>query len=74
MSGKEKLGLQEALDLLPNLPTEISDVLTDDFSDEKKLQQIICWNFHYILKMTIKRLNKIQGAVVHVKKIQYFLP
>ncbi|GFX20251.1 hypothetical protein TNCV_1438101 [Trichonephila clavipes] len=42
-SGK-KLSSQEALDLLQNLPSEISDVLTDDFSDEKS-QLIICWNF-----------------------------
>ncbi|GFY27238.1 hypothetical protein TNCV_2068591 [Trichonephila clavipes] len=32
---KKKLSLQEALDLLQNLPSEISDVLTDDFSDEE---------------------------------------
>ncbi|GFT26240.1 hypothetical protein TNCV_3336211 [Trichonephila clavipes] len=34
-SGKRKFSLQEALDLLPNLPSEISDVLTEDFSDEE---------------------------------------
>ncbi|GFS53566.1 hypothetical protein TNCV_730251 [Trichonephila clavipes] len=32
---KKKLSLQEALDLLQNLPSEISDVPTDDFSDEE---------------------------------------
>ncbi|GFT94025.1 hypothetical protein TNCV_3219521 [Trichonephila clavipes] len=32
---KKKFSLQEALDLLQNLPSEISDVLTDDFSDEE---------------------------------------
>ncbi|GFW85887.1 hypothetical protein TNCV_1623311 [Trichonephila clavipes] len=32
-SGKNKLSLSEALDLLQNLPSEISDALTDDFSD-----------------------------------------
>ncbi|GFW25244.1 transposable element Tcb2 transposase [Trichonephila clavipes] len=32
---KKKLGFQEALDLLQNLPSEISDVLTDDSSDEE---------------------------------------
>ncbi|GFX78594.1 hypothetical protein TNCV_30341 [Trichonephila clavipes] len=32
---KKKLSLQEALDLLQNLPSETSDVLMDDFSDEK---------------------------------------
>ncbi|GFW72809.1 hypothetical protein TNCV_1266521 [Trichonephila clavipes] len=31
---KKKLNLQEVLDLLQNQPSEISDVLTDDFSDE----------------------------------------
>ncbi|GFX17177.1 hypothetical protein TNCV_2857001 [Trichonephila clavipes] len=31
----KKLCLQEALDLLQNLPSEIHDVLTDDFSDEE---------------------------------------
>ncbi|GFS56266.1 hypothetical protein TNCV_2769381 [Trichonephila clavipes] len=34
-SGKKKLSLQEALDLLQNLPSEINDVHTDDFSDEE---------------------------------------
>ncbi|GFX33964.1 hypothetical protein TNCV_911671 [Trichonephila clavipes] len=34
-SGKKKLSLQDGLNLLPNLPTDISDVLTDDFSDEE---------------------------------------
>ncbi|GFY04114.1 retrotrans_gag domain-containing protein [Trichonephila clavipes] len=34
-SGKKKLSLQEALHLFLNLPFEISDVLTDDFSDEE---------------------------------------
>ncbi|GFX35110.1 hypothetical protein TNCV_2330501 [Trichonephila clavipes] len=32
---KRKPRLQEALDLLQNLPSEISDALTDDFSDEE---------------------------------------
>ncbi|GFX86104.1 hypothetical protein TNCV_2341731 [Trichonephila clavipes] len=35
-SGKKKISLQEALDLLENLPSEISVVLTDDFSDEER--------------------------------------
>ncbi|GFV00283.1 hypothetical protein TNCV_2117371 [Trichonephila clavipes] len=35
ISGKKKLCLREALDLLQNLLSEINDVLTDDFSDEK---------------------------------------
>ncbi|GFX82343.1 integrase catalytic domain-containing protein [Trichonephila clavipes] len=34
-SGTKKLGLQEALDFLQNLPSEICDVLTDYFSDEE---------------------------------------
>ncbi|GFV03029.1 hypothetical protein TNCV_3282521, partial [Trichonephila clavipes] len=41
-----------------------SDLLTDDFSDEKS-QKIICWNVCYISKMVIQRLNKTQDAVVH---------
>ncbi|GFV35070.1 hypothetical protein TNCV_2304221 [Trichonephila clavipes] len=32
---KKAQSLQEALDLLQNLPSEISDVLTNDFSDEE---------------------------------------
>ncbi|GFU85804.1 hypothetical protein TNCV_2036351 [Trichonephila clavipes] len=32
---KKEVSLQEALDLLQNLPSETSDVLTDDFSDEE---------------------------------------
>ncbi|GFT69096.1 hypothetical protein TNCV_3904901 [Trichonephila clavipes] len=32
---KKKISLQEALDLLQNLPSEISDVLTNDFSWEE---------------------------------------
>ncbi|GFW50720.1 hypothetical protein TNCV_2890221 [Trichonephila clavipes] len=32
---KKKLGLLEALHLLQNLPTEISDDITEDFSDEE---------------------------------------
>ncbi|GFU32421.1 hypothetical protein TNCV_3231211 [Trichonephila clavipes] len=32
---KKKLTLQEALDLFQYLPSEISDLLTDDFSDEE---------------------------------------
>ncbi|GFW11300.1 hypothetical protein TNCV_3808201 [Trichonephila clavipes] len=35
MSEKKELCLQEALDLLQNLPFEISDVLADDFSEEE---------------------------------------
>ncbi|GFX16580.1 hypothetical protein TNCV_23511 [Trichonephila clavipes] len=35
---KKKLSLQEAFDLLHNLPSEISDVLTQDFSDEEVLE------------------------------------
>ncbi|GFU56837.1 hypothetical protein TNCV_2540071 [Trichonephila clavipes] len=35
MSGKKNLGLQEALDLLQHLSSEISDVLTNEFSDEE---------------------------------------
>ncbi|GFT03884.1 transposable element Tcb2 transposase [Trichonephila clavipes] len=54
---KKKLYLQEVLDLLQNLASEISDVLTDGFSDEEKSQQTICWNFSSILRMTIKKLN-----------------
>ncbi|GFY14666.1 hypothetical protein TNCV_647101 [Trichonephila clavipes] len=34
MPGKKKLSLQEALDLLQNLPSASSDALTDDSSDE----------------------------------------
>ncbi|GFW52175.1 putative DD41D transposase [Trichonephila clavipes] len=34
ISGEKKLSLQEALDLLPNLLSYISGVLTDDFSDD----------------------------------------
>ncbi|GFT62679.1 hypothetical protein TNCV_3096151 [Trichonephila clavipes] len=34
LSGKKKLCLQEALDLLLNLLSEINNILTDDFSDE----------------------------------------
>ncbi|GFS62229.1 FLJ37770-like protein [Trichonephila clavipes] len=33
--GEKKLSLQEALALLQNLPSEISDILTDDFSVEE---------------------------------------
>ncbi|GFX31509.1 hypothetical protein TNCV_1781051 [Trichonephila clavipes] len=32
---KDAQSLQDTLDLLHNLPSEISDVLTDDFSDEE---------------------------------------
>ncbi|GFU86680.1 hypothetical protein TNCV_2881001 [Trichonephila clavipes] len=35
MSGEKKIGLQEALDLLQNLPSVMSDVQTDNFSDEE---------------------------------------
>ncbi|GFX70944.1 hypothetical protein TNCV_1689271 [Trichonephila clavipes] len=35
LSGKKKLILQEPLDLLQNLRSEIRDALTDDFSDEE---------------------------------------
>ncbi|GFT08008.1 hypothetical protein TNCV_2589341 [Trichonephila clavipes] len=35
MSGKKKLCLQEALDLLQNLLSEVNDVLSDDFSNEE---------------------------------------
>ncbi|GFX62442.1 hypothetical protein TNCV_412841 [Trichonephila clavipes] len=35
MARKKKLSLQEALDLLHNLPSEISGVLTDAFSEEE---------------------------------------
>ncbi|GFT51580.1 hypothetical protein TNCV_3705481 [Trichonephila clavipes] len=35
MPEKKKLTLQEALDLFQYLPSEISDLLTDDFSDEE---------------------------------------
>ncbi|GFU75167.1 hypothetical protein TNCV_2056101 [Trichonephila clavipes] len=55
-SGKMELSLQEAKDLLQHLPSEISDVLTDDFSDEE-VPQIIHWNFRLSLKMTINRMN-----------------
>ncbi|GFT69701.1 DUF4817 domain-containing protein [Trichonephila clavipes] len=34
-SGKKRLCLQEAFDLLENLPPEISDALRNDFSDEE---------------------------------------
>ncbi|GFW24214.1 hypothetical protein TNCV_1847731 [Trichonephila clavipes] len=34
-SGIKKFSLQEALDLLQNLPPEISDVLTEDISEEE---------------------------------------
>ncbi|GFU56857.1 hypothetical protein TNCV_2437361 [Trichonephila clavipes] len=33
---KKKLGLRGALDLLQNLPSEINNVLTDDFSHEEE--------------------------------------
>ncbi|GFV01080.1 hypothetical protein TNCV_1010011 [Trichonephila clavipes] len=35
MTRKKKLSLQEALDLLQNLPSKSSDALTDDSSDEQ---------------------------------------
>ncbi|GFT47650.1 hypothetical protein NPIL_127481, partial [Nephila pilipes] len=35
MSGKKKLSLQEALDLLQSFPSESSDALSDDSSDEE---------------------------------------
>ncbi|GFX14896.1 uncharacterized protein TNCV_1486381 [Trichonephila clavipes] len=35
MSRKKELSLREALDLLQKLSSEISDVITDDFSDEE---------------------------------------
>ncbi|GFW91664.1 hypothetical protein TNCV_4500831 [Trichonephila clavipes] len=35
ISEKKNLSLQETLDLLQNLPSEISDELTHDFSDEE---------------------------------------
>ncbi|GFT05325.1 hypothetical protein TNCV_123541 [Trichonephila clavipes] len=70
---KKKFNLQEPLDLLKNLPSEISDVLTDDFSDEEVPANNLL-DILKILKMTIKRLNKTQGAVAHVKKIQHLQP
>ncbi|GFX57765.1 hypothetical protein TNCV_1495261 [Trichonephila clavipes] len=35
MPGKKKISIQEALDLLQNLPSESSYALTDDSSEEK---------------------------------------
>ncbi|GFU64820.1 hypothetical protein TNCV_272051 [Trichonephila clavipes] len=37
MSGKKRIKLHEALDLLQNLPSKISDVLADDFSAEEAI-------------------------------------
>ncbi|GFX69566.1 hypothetical protein TNCV_1769351 [Trichonephila clavipes] len=69
MSGKKKLSLQDVLDSLQNLQSEISDVLTDVNFQTKKSQQIIHWSFGLILKMTIERLYQIQGSEVHAKRI-----
>ncbi|GFW72368.1 hypothetical protein TNCV_704051 [Trichonephila clavipes] len=73
ISGEKKLSLQEALDLL-NVPSEISDVLTDDFSDEEVPA-------NNLLKFSLdskeddeETKHKTQDAVVHFQKIQYFLP
>ncbi|GFW31051.1 hypothetical protein TNCV_4523201 [Trichonephila clavipes] len=70
MSGKKKLCLQEALDLLQSLLFEINDVLTDNFSDEEVPA-------NYLLEFSLYFLDddqEAQGAVVHVKKTQHFLP
>ncbi|GFW79345.1 uncharacterized protein TNCV_2477521 [Trichonephila clavipes] len=43
LSGKKKLRFQKAMDLLQNLPFQISDAQQMIFQI-KKSQQIICWN------------------------------
>ncbi|GFW77726.1 hypothetical protein TNCV_134171 [Trichonephila clavipes] len=68
MSGKKKLSLQETLDPLQILPSESSDALTDDSSDEK----VPANNF---LKFSLEiEAKKTQRAVLHVQKMQYFQP
>ncbi|GFX82608.1 uncharacterized protein TNCV_1192831 [Trichonephila clavipes] len=58
---------------IKNLPFEISDVLTDDFSDEEVPANNLL-EFSLSFTTMIKRLNKTQGVTVHVEKIQHFLP
>ncbi|GFT55005.1 hypothetical protein TNCV_2325191 [Trichonephila clavipes] len=51
MSGKKKSCLQETLDLLQNLLSEINDVLTDDFSDEVPANYLLEFSINYFSLM-----------------------
>ncbi|GFV83578.1 hypothetical protein TNCV_5120681 [Trichonephila clavipes] len=63
MSGEKKLRLQEASDSLQNLPSEISDVLIDDFSDEVPANNLLEFS------ILIKRFEK---AVPLSTRLQLF--